>query len=74
VVAAGDDLQALLVAAVADAVDDAMVTGDPARPSAGEIAAQQLGLRNTGERVAADILEYGVDRRRTSRSLARRSR
>jgi len=60
-VAAGDDFEALLVAAAEDAVDDAMVCGDPPRPPAGEVAAQRLGLADPGERVAPDVLDQGVD-------------
>ncbi len=49
VAAAGDDFQAPLVAAAADPVDDPVVSGDPPRPPAGEVAAQQFGLADSGK-------------------------
>ena len=45
VAAAGDDFQAPLVAAAADPV----VSGDPPRPPAGEVAAQPFGLADSGK-------------------------
>lgn len=59
-VATGDDFEALLVVA-ADAIDDPVVCGDPARPPAGEVTAQWLGLADAGERIAADVMDQCIN-------------
>jgi hypothetical protein len=41
---ASDDFYSLLLAGAADAVNDAVVTGDPPGPPANKIAAERLGL------------------------------
>ncbi len=43
-IAASDDFYSLFLAGAADAVNDAMVTGDPPGPPANKIAAERLGL------------------------------
>ena len=43
-IAASDDFCSLFLAGAADAVNDAMVTGDPPEPPANKIAAEGLGL------------------------------
>jgi hypothetical protein len=46
VIAASDDLYVLFLTSAASAVDNPVVSSDPPRPPAGEIAAQRLGLAN----------------------------
>ena len=43
-IAASDDFYSLFLAAAADAVNDAVVTGNPPGPPAGKIATERLGL------------------------------
>src|SRR4051794_20139338 len=60
-IAALGDLDLLIVAAAAHAVDEAMLRGDAARPPAGEIAFQRLGFAAAAKRIAPNVRDEVVD-------------
>jgi hypothetical protein len=59
--AAAGDFDRLLIALASDAVDEAVLFGDPARPETRQFVAKRFRLADPGEGAAGDLLDQLVD-------------